>query len=128
MKTLILLFSLFIASISFAYNTKYHRVHPGQKIFIDTANQKFISVLYISQSADKDAAPEVQFVNQWSGFECKHKQTLIQFAGFEPSTNKYFRDWEVQFDFSPGADLSGCIYLIKFPGVPDATVEMDMNY
>lgn len=128
MKAFFLFFCLFTASISFAYNTKYHRVQPGQKIYIDTAHQKFISVLYITESADKDSQPEVQLVNQWSGFECQHKQTLIQFAGFEPSKGLYFRDWEIQFDYSPGADLSGCIYLIKFPGVPDATVELNMIY
>jgi len=66
--------------------------------------------------------PEVEIEKAWSGFECSHKTTILRKAQFN------MRSWEIQINWTPGADLSGCIVKISSPGMQDARAELYMNY
>lgn len=129
MKKIILAMVFALTSMTaFAYNTEYAKLIPGKKIFIDSANKNVISLVLDTKSKNPNAVPEFSLVNQWSGFECEYKQTLLLFSGFNATTKEHKRTWEIQVTYVPGADLSGCILNVSFPGLADSKAEIFMNY
>ncbi len=132
MKKMILALAL-ISTSTFAYNTTYNKLVPGKEILVDSAYNtskagNFVSLTLDTLTTDGKAEPKVTIVKQWSGFECDYKQTLISFAGYNANTQQFKRTWEIQIDWRPGADLSGCIVKVDFPGMKSSTAEIFMNY
>jgi hypothetical protein len=127
MKKMIMMLSL-ISLNAFAYNTEYSKLAPGKKIFVDVQNKDVISLTLDTKSANTRAQPKVEVVAQWGNFECEYKQTLLSFAGFDMATGNFKRTWEIQMNWMPGADLSGCIVNVTFPGMEDSQAELFMNY
>lgn len=131
MKGLLLSLAL-LSTSSFAYNTTYSKLVPGKQILVDSAYNLHKSGHIISLSLDTesklDVEPKVKLIKQWSGFECEHRQTLISFAGYNSSTQTFKRTWEIQIDWIPGADFSGCIVKVEFPGMAASEAEIFMNY
>lgn len=127
MKKLLVLLSL-ISFNAFAYNTEYSKLIPGKKIFVDVQNKDVISLTLDTKSQDPFAQPVVKLVSQWGNFECAYKQTLLSYSGYDMETRVHKKTWEIQIDWTPGADLSGCIVNVKFPGVKDSQAELFMNY
>lgn len=127
MKKMIMLLSL-VSLNAFAYNTEYTKLTPGKKVFVDVGNKDVISLTLDTKSTNSNAQPKVEVLAQWGNFECEYKQTLLQFAGFDIATRNYKRTWEIQMNWIPGADLSGCIVNITFPGLEDSKAELFMNY
>lgn len=111
-----------------AYNTEYSQLIPGKEILIDVANKEVVSLTLETKNEDSSLAPEVELVKEWSGFECDYKQTLLLFAGFDQKKGQHTRKWEIQLTWKPGADLSGCIVKVSFPGMKDSRAELFMNY
>jgi hypothetical protein len=111
-----------------AHNTKYNKLIPGKEILIDVAKQDIISLTLDSKSADSNLVPKIELIKEWSGFECDYKQTLLLLAGFNPTLGLHTRTWEIQLTWKPGADLSGCIVKVSFPGMLDSRAELFMNY
>lgn len=127
MKKLLLILSL-VSFNAFAYNTEYSKLIPGKKIFVDVGNKEVISLTLETKSKVSAVEPKVELVNEWSGFTCDFKQTLLMHAGFDMSTRMHTRKWEIQMTWTPGADLSGCIVNISFPGMRDSQAELFMQY
>lgn len=129
----ILLAMIFLSSSTFAYNTSYAKLTPGKKIFVDSQyNQSpsgnIVSLELDTKSKDGSAEPVVTISKQWSGFECEYKQTLLSFSGYNSKNKTHVRTWEIQIEWAPGADLSGCIVNVDFPGLNTASAEIFMNY
>lgn len=128
MKQVLFALCLCLSFSTFADNHKYHQAIPGKKIFIDVANQKQVLVHYQTQSKNADLAPAALLKSQWSGFECALIDTQLNSTHYDHQSGRHLRDWVFVFEYSPGADLSGCIYTINFPEHQPATVELFMNY
>ncbi len=128
MKAILFIFALLANALTIAEAQSKPLAVPGQKIYIDVAWQKDITVSYQSRSFNDELSPKVQFINQWSGFQCQYRQTRLAGSTVDSTTKELLRDWEIQIDFSPGADLSGCIYSIQFPEQEDAFIELDMIF
>ncbi len=131
MKFLVSAIFLLSVSNTFAYNTKYFQIYPGKNTFVDVEankNKSVVSLLLETSSSDKNAEPKVTIERSWSGFECTHKQNLLKFSGYNTKTQIFEREYEIQIDWRAGADLSGCIVKVEFPGQKSSTVEIFMNY
>lgn len=111
-----------------AYNTEYNKLSPGKVVLVDVAYKEVISLTLDTKNEDSSLTPKVELVKEWSGFECDYKQTLLLFAGFNTSAGLHSRTWEIQLTWKPGADLSGCIVKVSFPGMSDSRAELFMNY
>lgn len=121
--------ALFLSSISaFAYNTEYAQLRVGKEILVDVAKKDVISLTLETNSQDGKAEPKYTLVKQWSNFECEYKQTLLLHSGYNIESKTYKRTWEIQVTWTPGADLSGCIVKVSFPGMADSRAELFMNY
>lgn len=119
------IFIVFILLLSLNTMAAVHtstKLIPGKQVLIDVANQEVVSLMITTSNPDSGLLPEVSIEKEWSGFECDHKTTLLRKAGFN------LRSWEIQITWSPGADLSGCIVKIAFPGMKDSHAELFMNY
>lgn len=127
MKKLLCLLTL-VSLNAFAYNTEYSKLIPGKKIFVSVEKEDVISLTLDTKSTDSAAQPKIELVNQWGNFECEYKQTLLLSAGFEMETRSHKRTWEIQINSAPGADLSGCIVNISFPGMKNSQAELFINY
>ena len=127
MKKMMFLLSL-ISLNAFAYNTEYSPLVPGKQILVDVANKEVISLTLDTKNADGALQPKVEVINEWGNFECDHKQTLVTYSGFDTSTRLFKKTWEIQINWIPGADLSGCIVNVSFPGMKDSRAELFMNY
>lgn len=128
MNKVILIFSMLLSFNVMAYNTEYNKLVPGKVVLVDVAKKDIVSLTLDTKNTDSTFAPEVTLVNEWSGFECDYKQTLLLFAGFNSKNGQHTRTWEIQFTWKPGADLSGCIVNVAFPGMADSRAELFMNY
>lgn len=111
-----------------AFNTEYTKLVPGEMVLVDVANQNVISLTLQTQNSDSSLAPKIDLVKEWSGFECDYKQTLLLHAGFNANVKEHTRLWEIQLNWKPGADLSGCIVKVTFPGMQESRAELFMNY
>lgn len=121
--------ALLLSSVSaFAYNTEYAKLTPGKEILVDVAKKDVISLTLETKSKDGKAEPKYSLVKQWSNFECEHKQTLLLYSGYDMEKKIYKKTWEIQVTWTPGADLSGCIVKVSFPGMQDSRAELFMNY
>lgn len=121
--------AMLLSSLSaFAYNTEYSKLIPGKEILVDSAKKDVISLTLETSSKDGKAEPKYSLVKQWSNFECEYKQTLLLHSGFDFESKTYKRTWEIQLTWTPGADLSGCIVKVSFPGMADSRAEIFMNY
>lgn len=105
-----------------AYGDSPARLIPGKQVLVDVANQEIISLLITTDNHDFGLLPVVKIEKQWSGFECHHKTTRLRKTGYN------LRSWEIQIEWAPGADLSGCIVKVSFPGMEDSRAELYMNY
>lgn len=112
----------------FAYNTEYNKLVPGDLVLVDVANKEVISLTLDTSNSDSKATPKVELVNEWSGFECDYKQTLLLFAGYNRAENKHVRTWEIQLTWKAGAPMSGCVLKVSFPDMPDSSAELFMMY
>ncbi len=131
MKFLISVLVLLSMTNSFASNTKYFKIAPGKNTFVDVVYNKergIISLLLETNSTDKNAEPKVTVEKSWRGFECKHFQNLIKFAGFDQKNQNFFREYEIQIEWQKGVDLSGCLVKVEFPGQKTSTAEIFVNY
>lgn len=128
MKFAALIMALVFSVQSYAYNTEYSKLVPGKEILVDVANKEVISLTLETESQDSNARPTYSLVKEWSGFGCEYKQTLLLFSGFDFAKKTYKKTWEIQVTWTPGADLSGCIVKIAFPGMKDSRAELFMNY
>ena len=128
MNKFIFIFAWLFSFNVMAHNTKYNKLIPGKEILIDVAKQDIISLTLDSKSADSNLVPKIELIKEWSGFECDYKQTLLLLAGFNPTLGLHTRTWEIQLIWKPGADLSGCIVKVSFPGMLDSRAELFMNY
>ncbi len=127
MKKILCLLALISVNAS-AYNTEYSKLIPGKKIFVSVQNEDVISLTLDTKNTDGSLQPKVELLNQWGNFECEYKQTLISHSGFDMNTRSHKRTWEIQINSAPGADLSGCIVNVSFPGMKDSQAEMFINY
>ncbi len=128
MSKIILIFSMLLSFSAMAKNTEYTQLVPGKEVLVDVANKEVVSLTLDTISSDSSLVPKIELVKEWSGFECDYKQTLLLFAGFNTETQKHTRTWEMQITWKPGADLSGCILKVSFPGMKDSRAELFMNY
>ncbi len=120
---------LMLSSLSaFAYNSEYSKLVPGKEVLVDSANKGIISLTLDTKSKSSTATPKVTIENQWGNFECEYKQTLLLHSGFNVDTKVFKKTWEVQIAWLPGADLSGCIVKVSYPGMEDSRASIFMNY
>ncbi len=121
--------ALLLSSVSaFAYNTEYSKLVPGKEILVDSAKKDVISLTLETKSKSDKAEPKYSLVKQWGNFECEYKQTLLLHSGYDMAKKIYKKTWEVQVTWTPGADLSGCIVNVSFPGMEDSRASIFMNY
>lgn len=121
--------ALLLSSVSaFAYNSEYSKLVPGKEILVDSAKKDIISLTLETSSKSDKAQPKYSLVNQWGNFECEYKQTLLLHSGYDFAKKIYKKTWEVQVTWTPGADLSGCIVKVSFPGMADSRASIFMNY
>lgn len=121
--------ALLLSSVSaFAYNSEYSKLVPGKEILVDSAKKDVISLTLETKSKSDKAEPKYSLVKQWGNFECEYKQTLLLHSGFDFEKKIYKKTWEVQVTWTPGADLSGCIVKVSFPGMEDSRASIFMNY
>lgn len=120
---------LMLSSLSaFAYNSEYSKLVPGKEILVDSANKDVISLTLDTKTKSSKALPKVTVEKQWGNFECEYKQTLLLHSGFNMDTKIFNKTWEIQINWLPGADLSGCIVKISYPGMEDSRASIFMNY
>lgn len=122
MNKVLIACALILSINASAFSDSPARLIPGKQVLVDVANQEVISLLITTNHQDSGLLPVVQIEKQWSGFECRHKTTRLQ------KTSYNLRSWEIQIDWAPGADLSGCIVKVSFPGMEDSRAELYMNY
>lgn len=121
--------ALLLSSVSaFAYNSEYSKLVPGKEILVDSAKKDVISLTLETKSKSDKTEPKYSLVKQWGNFECEYKQTLLLHSGFDFEKKIYKKTWEVQVTWTPGADLSGCIVKVSFPGMEDSRASIFMNY
>lgn len=121
--------ALLLSSLSaFAYNTEYSKLVPGKEILVDSAKKDVISLTLETKSKSDKAEPKYSLVKQWGNFECEFKQTLLLHSGFDFQKKIYKKTWEIQVTWTPGADLSGCIVKVIFPGMEESRASIFMNY
>ncbi len=121
--------ALFLSSVSaFAYNTEYSKLTPGKEILVDAGKKDVISLTLETKSKSDKTQPTYSLVKQWSNFECEYKQTLLLNSSYDLTKKIYSKTWEIQVTWTPGADLSGCIVKVSFPGMEDSRAEIFMNY
>lgn len=128
LNVFVLFIFIFFAELSNSEPVKFFYAKPGYKEFIDIKNQSIVHVLFDSKSQSSQQYPTANLISQWSGFECTHVNTELREQFYNVATKEYLSTWELQFKFTPGADLSGCIYHILFPGYQKAIIELFMNY
>lgn len=128
MNKFLLLFTVLLTLDVQAFNTKYNKLIPGKEILVDVAKQEVISLTLDTKNADSSVMPQLTVLNQWGNFLCSHRQTLLIYSGFDVQTGLHTNTWEIQLLWSPGADLSGCIVNISFPGMNNSRAELYMNY
>lgn len=128
MRIILLMVSFFISTYVFATGHKATQLVPGHQVLEDVANQEVITLILNTQSADPSLQPEVNVTKQWSGFSCQHKASLILNHSFNEKNKLFLYTWAIQMSWGPGADLSGCIVKVTFPGMPDSFAELFMNY
>lgn len=122
MKKFFIIVSLFLSFSVIASDASITRLIPGKQVLVNVADKEMIPLLITTSNSDSGLLPTVTIENEWSGFECRHNATLLRKAEFN------LRSWEIQIIWSPGADLSGCIVKISFPGMEDSQAELFMNY
>lgn len=121
--------ALLMSSVSaFAYNSEYSKLVPGKEILVDSAKKDVISLTLETRSKSDKSQPKYSLVKQWSNFECEYKQTLLLHSGYDIAKKIYKKTWEIQVTWTPGADLSGCIVKVSFPGMEDSRASIFMNY
>lgn len=121
--------ALLLSSLSaFAYNTEYSKLVPGKEILVDSAKKDVISLTLETKNKSDKAEPKYSLVKQWGNFECEFKQTLLLHSGFDFQKKIYKKTWEIQVTWTPGADLSGCIVKVTFPGMEESRASIFMNY
>lgn len=128
MKILITALAILSSANAFAYNSEYFKLKPGKEILVDVIKKDVISLTLETTSKNEKAQPKYSLIKEWSGFECQYKQTLLLYSAYDFSKKTYKKTWEIQVTWTPGADLSGCIVNVAFPGMEDSRVEMFMNY
>ena len=128
MKSLLTAAALLSSISVFAFNTEYSKLTPGKEILIDAAKKDVISLTLETKSKSDKATPTYSLVKQWSNFECEYKQTLLLNSAYDLTKKVYTKTWEIQVTWTPGADLSGCIVKVAFPGMADSRAEIFMNY
>lgn len=128
MYKIILIFSMLLSFSVMAQNIEHNKLIPGKEVLVDVADNEVISLTLDTKNEDPSLAPHVTLIKEWSGFECDYKQTLLLFSGFNSKLGLHTRTWEIQLTWKPGADLSGCIIKVTFPGMSDSRAELFMNY
>ena len=128
MKTILLAAALLSSVSAFAYNSEYSKLTPGKEILVDAGKKDVISLTLETKSKSDKAQPTYSLVKQWSNFECEYKQTLLLNSSYDLAKKIYTKTWEIQVTWTPGADLSGCIVKVAFPGMVDSRAEIFMNY
>jgi len=122
MKKIWVIASLLLTFNVMAADGDLTKLLPGKQVLIDVANHEVVALLIYTNNPDTGLLPLVTIEKSWSGFECSHKATILRRA------NHNFKSFEIQIDWSPGADLSGCIVNVSFPGMKDSRAELYMNY
>ncbi len=128
MKKMIASALLLSSMNAFAYNSEYAKLTPGKKIYIDVMKKDVISLTLETKSSSDKAEPKFTRESQWGNFECEYKQTLLLNSGYDLAKKLYKKTWEIQVTWTPGADLSGCIVKVSFPGLEESRAELFMNY
>lgn len=122
MNNLFIIFSLILSFNTIAADSSPTKLIPGKQVLVDVVNQELVSLLISTNNSDSGLLPEVTIEKEWSNFECSHKATFLRKVGYN------LISWEIQIAWKPGADLSGCIVKISFPGLEDSHAELFMNY
>lgn len=128
MKIMITALAILSSISAFAYNSEYSKLTPGKEILVDAGKKDVISLTLETKSKNGEAEPKYSLVKQWSNFECEYKQTLLLNSSYDLTKKIYSKTWEIQVTWTPGADLSGCIVKVSFPGMLDSRAEIFMNY
>lgn len=128
MKSSIALILVLTSMSAFAYSSQSTLLIPGKEVLIDSANKDVISLTLDTNSKNSKAEPKVSIVKEWGNFTCDYKQTLLLNSAYDQSKKIYKYTWEIQVTWTPGADLSGCIVNVSFPGQADSRASIYMNY
>ncbi len=127
MKTFLSFFLL--SSICFAYNTKYFDLQSNSLRSINVENEEnSISLRVKIESPSSFSMPEAGVVREDSGFECRITRKILLFAGYNAETKIHHQEFEIKVEWSPGADMSGCLIEVKHPSLTNAQAYLFMNY
>lgn len=125
MKTIIAFF-LLTNPLAFAS----HQIFPVKLedlTVLDVANTQGQVILEYINWTDNTQNPVVAVIEEQNDFTCEVKE-VKHMRSFEspsyPSENIY----HILVNWSPGADLSGCVIQIKHPDFKDSLVHLEMNY
>lgn len=128
MKSFIALALTLTSMSAFASNSELTQLIPGKEVLIDSANKDVISLTLNTNSKNSKAEPIVKIIREWGNFTCDYKQTLLLNSAYNQEKKTYNYVWEIQITWTPGADLSGCIVNVSFPGLADSRASIFMNY
>lgn len=111
MKTMIV---LLISAIAFAYNPNPQKITLGKSTVVGVNRnslQPHIVSLELDVRSKVSQLPRVVSVTGQSGL-CKHKQTLISYAGYDRAAKKYIRTYEIQIEVNPNRRGAACTFVI----------------
>jgi hypothetical protein len=125
----IFLFSFFLSSLCFAYNTKYFDVQSNSLKSINVENEASTTSLRVwIESPSSFSIPEADVLKEDSDFECRITRKILLFAGYNAETKIHRQQFEIKVEWSPGADMSGCLIEVKHPSLTNAKAYLFMNY
>lgn len=119
----------FVSSLGLAYSPKYFDIQSYATQPIDVANEeKIISLRVEIQSPSSFSIPDAAILSEDEGFGCKIKQKILLFAGYDAVAKIHHQVFEIKVEWSPGADLSGCLVEVTHPSLTQARAYLFMNY
>lgn len=122
---LFLILTAFTFSIT-ATETAPIPLRPGSMLYIDAEDIPIsvVSFVLTTKSFERKAVPRTIIHNQWGNFRCKHKSNVLKGRTFSNDNQLFISSWEIQIQWSPGANSAGCSIKVIFPGMKDSDLDI----
>lgn len=124
----ILIASLFSSYTLLAASNNCHslgdvQLTDGKELTLDVLGRNPVKAVIQTTESGLYNSPTIQVSNEYAGFECFPKSVQLLTKG------ETYQCWQVEIDWSPGADVSGCEIKVAHPSWQKASqLYLHMNY